>query len=201
MCSEFCSVFRFLRYRSFTTTHKALSFILLGEGVIFFFFFLSDWGACCSCWSGSGLLECLSWRWVEVMNNAFFHFFLSLFLVFLWFSSFRCWGRRGKRHCRYVRGGGGGQLQIYSCRGSHVPVPESAIFGCRRVPRHVPQYPWYRMRALDFALATTPFRGKKFRARRSCSGWLLFVVNLKVIEVLVNFSFRDVWTVVWLKVS
>ena len=55
--------------------------------------------------------------------------------------------------------------------GSGVPIPESAIFGYRRVPRHVPQYPWYRMRALDFALATTPFRGKKFRARRSCSGW------------------------------
>ena len=48
------------------------------------------------------------------------------------------------------------------------------------------------MRALDVALATTPFRGKKFRARRSCSGWLWSVVKLKVIEVLINFSYRDV---------
>ena len=51
-------------------------------------------------------------------------------------------------------------------------VPESAIFGYRRVPRHVPQYPWHCMRALAFAWATSFFRGEKVsRARRSCSGW------------------------------
>ena len=53
-----------------------------------------------------------------------------------------------------------------------ISVPESAIFGYRRVPRHVPQYPWHRMRALAFACATSIFRGEKVsRARRSCSGW------------------------------
>ena len=85
------------------------------------------------------------------------------------------------------------------------PVPESAIFGYRRVPRHVPEYPWHRMRALAFASATSFFRGEKVsRARRSCSdwsssGWLWFVVKLWVwkVEVLVNFSYRDVWIVAW----
>ena len=47
------------------------------------------------------------------------------------------------------------------------------------------------MRALDFALATTPLRGKSF-ARSSKLQWLVAVRGeLKVIEVLVNFSYRD----------
>ena len=45
------------------------------------------------------------------------------------------------------------------------PVPESAIFGYRRVPLHVAQYPWYRMRALDFAC----FSNTRGNARRHSS--------------------------------
>ena len=50
---------------------------------------------------------------------------------------------------------------------SPLPVPESAIFGYRRVPRHVLQYPWHRMRVLAIASAISAslFHGKKnFRA-------------------------------------
>ena len=62
----------------------------------------------------------------------------------------------------------------WRCHSLRRPVPESAIFGYRRVPCHVPQYPWYRMRALDFALATTPFRGKKV-SRSLKLQWLVVV--------------------------